>query len=110
MPSLSDTAMFLLELAVYVAVAWWGFHLTDSFALGVALALLAIAVMGTIWAAFGSPQARWPIYGGPRIALELLWFGAGVVALLASGRPLLAGLLAVAFLGVFALRVRPTGP
>ncbi|AKU14790.1 YrdB family protein [Luteipulveratus mongoliensis] len=112
MPSLSDVAMFLLELAVYVAVAWWAFNLTDTFLLGVVLALVAIAVMGTIWAAFGSPQARWPVYGFPRIMLELLWFGAGVLALFAAGTPIVAVILAVVFVVVMWLRLRParTGP
>lgn len=104
---LADVALFVLELAVYVAVAWWAYNLVDNVILKAALALVAITVMGLIWARYGSPHARRPVYGVARMALWLLWFGAGVAALWFAELPVLAVVLAVVFLWIFWLQLRP---
>ncbi|NEB08622.1 YrdB family protein [Streptomyces coelicoflavus] len=94
--SLNLLLMFLLELAVYVAVVLWGIAVGDRWPVEAALGAGAPAVMMTAWALFGSPRAAHPARGAWRIVLEVLWFGAGAAALAASGRPRWA----VAFAGV----------
>lgn len=107
MTKLSEAAMFVLELAVYIAVAYWAFHLTDHFWLGVVLALVAIAVMGTVWSLLGSPQSPYALTGPVRIVFELAWFGLGVLAFVFGGLWYLGILLALGFGYILYLRLRP---
>ncbi|WP_142007227.1 MULTISPECIES: YrdB family protein [Barrientosiimonas] len=104
-----EAVMFLLELAAYVGVALWAYSLADSTLVGVLLALGAIAVMGTIWALFSSPHARYPVYGWPRVALEVAWFGIAVAAFIAAGILWAGVLLAVVFLALLVYRLRAVG-
>ncbi|WP_330457641.1 YrdB family protein [Streptomyces sp. NBC_00820] len=76
--------VFLTELGVLGAVAYWGYGLLDTGAF--AFAVLAPAVLGELWALFGSPKARFTLRGTPRVVFEVLWFGAGVAALYAAGQ------------------------
>ncbi|MFA3875047.1 YrdB family protein [Streptomyces sp. MMCC 100] len=85
--SLNMLLMFVLELAVYVAVVLWGVAVGDRWPVEVALGVGAPVVMMTAWALFGAPRAAHPARGGRRVVLEVLWFGAGAAALAASGRP-----------------------
>ncbi|AXL90747.1 hypothetical protein C4J65_22460 [Streptomyces sp. CB09001] len=96
--------MFLLELAVYTSVVLWGVAVGDAWPVEVALGVGAPVVMAAAWALFGSPRARHPARGGARIVLEVLWFGAGAVALAAAGRPWWAAVLAGVCLVNAALR------
>ncbi|MEU5592526.1 DUF2568 domain-containing protein [Streptomyces sp. NPDC020298] len=38
-----------------------------------------------LWVLFGSPKATYKTRGTARVGFELLWFGAGVTALLLAG-------------------------
>ncbi|MFD5051578.1 YrdB family protein [Streptomyces tendae] len=102
--TLNLLVMFLLELAVYIAVVLWGITVGDGWPVEVALGVGAPAVMMTAWALFGSPRARYPARRGGRVVLEVLWFGAGAAALAAAGRPGWAAVLAGVFLVNAALR------
>lgn len=104
-----EAMMFVLELAAYVAVAWWAFHLTAATLTGVLLALAAIAVMGLVWGMFCAPQAPYPIYGTPRIIVEIAWFGLAVIALVLSGLWWVGVLLAVLFVCLLVYRLRVVG-
>ncbi|MEV7685406.1 YrdB family protein [Streptomyces bungoensis] len=75
--------IFLLELGVLAAAAYWGY--TRLFTGAVLLALLAPGALAWLWALFGAPRARFPLHGPARAAFELVWFGTGVVALYAAG-------------------------
>ncbi|MFJ4329977.1 MULTISPECIES: YrdB family protein [unclassified Streptomyces] len=96
--TLNLLVMFLLELAVYTAVVLWGVAVGDAWPVEVALGVGAPLVMMAAWALSGSPRARYPARGGGRVALEVLWFGAGAAALAAAGRPGWAAVLAGVFL------------
>ncbi|WP_018157477.1 YrdB family protein [Demetria terragena] len=104
-----EALMFVLELAAYFAVAWWAFQLGDSTLTGALFALAAIAVMGLVWGLFCAPQAPYPIYGTPRIVVELAWFGAAVLALVLSGLWWIGALLAVVVIGLMVYRLRVVG-
>ncbi|MPZ97605.1 MAG: DUF2568 domain-containing protein [Propionibacteriales bacterium] len=80
--------MFLLEICVYVAVAMWAWQLPQGY--NMVTAVGALLVMAFVWRAFGAPKARWPARGVVRIVLEVGWFGAALLALLATGHPRLA--------------------
>lgn len=101
-----DASMFLLELAVYVAVAWWAYRIPDGTLMSVVAALAAIAVMGVLWAVLAAPQAPFALYGAVRIAFEVVWVGVGVAAFLAVGLWWAAAVLAVLFLVLLAIRLR----
>ncbi|MGC9382510.1 YrdB family protein [Streptomyces sp. MH13] len=85
--ALNMLLMFLLELAVYAAASLWGFTASDKWPVKLALGIGAPVALIAVWALFGSPKAPYPLHGGGRVALEVLWFGAGAAALAASGRP-----------------------
>ena len=89
------TIRFACELAMVVALGYWGFEAVDgtpAWLLGLGPPALAIA----IWGAFVAPKARWPASIRVRLATEFALFGAAVAGLVAAGQPLLAALLAVA--------------
>ncbi|MGH3384080.1 MAG: YrdB family protein [Nocardioidaceae bacterium] len=88
MKSLNLGLMFLLEICTYVAVAMGTWQLPQAF--NMVTTVGAVLVMAFVWRAFGAPKARWPSHGVPRIVLEVVWFGAGLLALLATGHPRLA--------------------
>lgn len=71
--------LFLIELGTLAGAAYWGF--TVSWLLGLAAPALLIA----LWALFGARKARYPVHGPARVGFEALWFGAGVLALVAAG-------------------------
>ncbi|WP_067709079.1 DUF2568 domain-containing protein [Nocardia yamanashiensis] len=88
--------MFLLELAVLAAAAWWGATLDAPLPIRILTALAAPALFITIWALFGAAKdARYPQTGWRRALLELIWFGAAALLLAFAWTPL-AGALFVA--------------
>jgi hypothetical protein len=80
--------IFLTELGVIVAVAYWGFGTLHAPAS--AVGVLGPAALVGLWSLFGSPKARFKVRGAVRFAFELLWFGAGAAALYAAGQHALA--------------------
>lgn len=96
--SLNLALMFLLELAVYASVAYWGFTVSDNWAVRVLVAAGAVVLFGAVWSVFGSPRARVPVHRGPgRLLLELVWFGGGFALLAAAGPVVAAAVLAALF-------------
>jgi Protein of unknown function (DUF2568) len=105
--SLNLALMFLLELAVYVSVAYWGFTASDNWALRLLAAVGGVVVFAVVWSAFGSPKARVPVHrGAGRVVLELVWFGGGFALLAAAGATVAALVLAVLFVVNALLRWR----
>jgi hypothetical protein len=90
--------LFLIEIGALVAVARWGFTREVAAPLAWLLGLAAPALLVVLWALFGSRKARYKTRGVARVGFEALWFGAGVLALLAVGDT--AGALTLAVLVV----------
>jgi hypothetical protein len=86
---------FLLELCVLVALGYWGFQTGQSTLTRVGLGLGAPLVAAIVWGTFISPRAAIPVSLPARLLLELIVFGAAVVALAAAGQRTLAWVLAL---------------
>ncbi|WP_069759247.1 YrdB family protein [Streptomyces sp. LUP47B] len=85
--------LFLIELGALAGAAYWGF--TRDVGASWLLGLAAPAVLVAVWALFGSPRAKYKARGAGRVGFEVLWFGAGALALFAAGAHLWAFALAV---------------
>jgi hypothetical protein len=81
---------FLLELCMLAAAGYWGFKTQSGWLLKVLLGIGLPALIAVVWGLFVAPKATYPLQGLSRLALELLLFGIGAVALFASGRVNLA--------------------
>jgi Protein of unknown function (DUF2568) len=86
---------FALELASLAALAYWGWHDSESTVVKLLLAIGAPLVWAVLWGVFASPKARVPLHPGARLAFEVAAFGSAVIALASAGRPGLALLLAL---------------
>ncbi|WP_203218315.1 YrdB family protein [Nocardia brasiliensis] len=73
--------MFLLEVGVIAGACVWGFTTSGGLVLRVSLGVLAPVLFILMWALFGAAaDARFPLTGPWRVALELIWFGGGALA------------------------------
>ncbi|MFC9327400.1 YrdB family protein [Kitasatospora sp. NPDC057015] len=77
---------FLLELVVYVSVGGWGFTARPRLSARLLLGLGGPLLLIVLWALFGAPTATYMLSDWPRIGFEVLWYGAGAVALAAWWR------------------------
>jgi hypothetical protein len=91
------TVAFLSELAALGALALWGWSAPGPTAVRILLAVAAPLVAAVLWGLFAAPNAT---RGGPALtlAVKVAVFGAGTLALLATGHPWLALTLAAAAL------------
>ena len=80
---------FLLELAAFAALAYWGAH-TGPGAWAVLLAIAAPLAAVIVWALFCAPRARWRRSVPTRAPLELAVFGLAAGGLAAAGAVTLA--------------------
>ena len=96
MSAVNLTVRFACEVALVVALVWWGWPL-----LGIALGAAAIAV----WAAWIAPKARRRLADPLRLGLELVLFAAATAAFWAVGQHTVAVVFAVLAVGT-ALLVR----
>ncbi len=84
--SVGDVAWFGAELAVYVGVGWWGATRALPLLGRIGLAVLVVAVMAVLWGVFAAPRAAHPLSGAAGVAFRVVWFGAGVAALVTVAR------------------------
>ena len=87
---------FVLELVVLVALAIWGFGASSQPIVAVILGLGAPAIAIAVWATFVSPKATRRLPDPARLAVEVVVFGAGVLALVLAGQVVPGVLLAIA--------------
>ncbi len=85
---------FFLELCVFAALAFWGFHVGANPPAKITLALGMFLLVIVVWGVFLSPRARVPLPTAPWVLLQVLIFAAAVAALAAADRPRLALVLA----------------
>ncbi|QFG23202.1 YrdB family protein [Actinomadura sp. WMMB 499] len=85
---------FLVELAAFAALAWWGFTAGDAVLVDLVLGLGAPAAAITLWGLFAAPKSRFDA-GLPVVLLvKALVFASAALAVLAVGHPVLAAVFA----------------
>ncbi|WP_328683575.1 YrdB family protein [Streptomyces sp. NBC_00343] len=77
--------LFAIEVGVLVAVGYWGFTRDIATPLTWLLGIGGPVVLAVVWGLCGSPKARYKVRGAGRVAFEVVWFGAGAVALVLAG-------------------------
>jgi K+-sensing histidine kinase KdpD len=87
---------FALELVVLVALFLWGVSVSGELLVRIVLGLGAPALAVAVWALFVAPRASRRLPDPQRLAVEIVVFGAGVLAFLATGEVLLGAMLAAA--------------
>ena len=97
--------MFFLELAVYIAVAIWGFSLDAGPVVRLLAGLGGLVLFGVVWAVFGSPKAIVRLHGPGRGLLDVIWFGGGGLALFAAVGTTSAAVFTAAFIVNAVLRI-----
>ena len=100
----NDGLAFLLELAVYASVCYWGFTSSTRWPLRLLAGIGTPVVFAAVWALFGAPSASHPAHGLARAALEICWFGGGAAALLLTRRRVLAAVFVALYLVCTAVR------
>jgi hypothetical protein len=96
MRNLNLVFRFVLEMVVLVALFLWGVSVSSELIIQVILGLGAPAVVVVVWGLFVAPKAARRLPDPQRLAVEIVIFGAAVLAFLAAGELLLALLLAAA--------------
>jgi hypothetical protein len=96
MRSLNLAFRFVLELTVLVALFMAGMSLSSDLLIGTALGLGLALVAIAIWGLFVAPKASRRLEDPTRVVVELGVFGAGAIAFVVSGNLVLALLLAAA--------------
>ena len=96
MRSLNLVFRFILEMVVLVSLLLWGFGASDQLLVQLILGLGAPAIVIVLWGTFGSPKAPRRLEDPARLALEVVVFGIGALAFVASGQAILGVLLAAA--------------
>lgn len=98
--------MFFLELGVLFSVGYWGFTVSGSLPLRLLAGLGAPALFIAVWAVFGAANnPPVPLTGATRALLEILWFGGGAAALVASGLVTAGTVFAAVYIVNAALRL-----
>lgn len=81
---------FLLELAAWASMGYWGWTQHEGLLRGVmafGLPIVAMALWGTFRVPGDPGDAPVPVPGAVRLALELAEFGLAALLLVAAGRP-----------------------
>jgi hypothetical protein len=99
---------FLAEVAALVSLGHWGFSVGGSTAVRVLLGVGAPVLAAVLWGLFAAPRAPVDV---PVLAtaVKLLVFGSAVLALVSTGHPRLAAVLAVIALLSALLSTPPSG-
>jgi hypothetical protein len=95
MRAVNLTLRFVLELAALAALAYGGWHVPGPVAVRILAAVVLVVAAALVWGRWVAPRASHPLPDPQRLIPEWVVFGGGVVALIATGHPVLAGTLAV---------------
>jgi hypothetical protein len=94
---------FLLELAVLVALGYWGFSSGEGMPARIGLGVGAPLVAVIVWALFGAPRSTRRLQGFWLLILRVAFFGSAVLALVAAAQPLLGIVFALIYVVNLAL-------
>jgi hypothetical protein len=86
---------FVLELCALAALAYAGWQTPGSFWVRLLVATVLPLVAAVVWGQWVAPKARRPIPDPLRLVPEWLVFGGATVALIVTGHPPAAAVLAV---------------
>ncbi len=78
----ADLLWFVAEVAVYIAVAWWGVAHDVPVAARTALGIALVGAFAAGWGTFVAPRARVPLRGAASVVFRVVWFGPGAAAAL----------------------------
>lgn len=84
---------FLLELALLVAAAYWGFTRDAGWGLRLLAGLGAPLLIAVAWGLFCSPRATVPLPAPAKLTVQAACFVTGGLLLAAAGRPVPGALL-----------------
>ncbi|MEU6250950.1 YrdB family protein [Glycomyces sp. NPDC047010] len=85
----------VLELALFVFVAWWALDLDHALWTRLLIAVASVGALIVLWGAFAAPKARVPLPTAGTVAVKAVAFGAGAAALWGLGLPAAAIAFAV---------------
>ncbi|RZU71842.1 uncharacterized protein DUF2568 [Micromonospora kangleipakensis] len=85
--------IFLLELAMLAAAAWWGFTLDAGWSVRLLAGLGAPLLIAVVWGTFCSPRATVSLPAPAKMAVQAACFVTGGVLLALAGHPVPAVLL-----------------
>jgi hypothetical protein len=86
---------FLLELCALVALGYWGMQTGSGTITKIGLGIGAPLLAAVVWGLFVSPRAAVPVPAPVHLALQVAVFGSAAAALVATDRPVLAGIFAL---------------
>ncbi|MHA6759960.1 YrdB family protein [Streptacidiphilus sp. PAMC 29251] len=101
--AVNEGLAFLLELAAFAAMAWWGFGTGGNLLLQLLLGLGAPAVAIVLWGLIAAPKARWKVPLPGVLLLKAAVFGGAALCLYALGHHVLAVAFALVALANTAL-------
>jgi hypothetical protein len=84
--ALNLAVRFALELAMLVALSYWGLRTGRTLAGDVLLGVGTPAAAAAIWGRLVAPKSEHRLHGGALIAVQVLLLATGAVALIAAGR------------------------
>jgi small-conductance mechanosensitive channel len=98
MKSINLAFRFILEMFVLVAMFLLGLSASDEFVVGVVLGIIGVAIVMAIWGLFVAPKASRRLADPARLAVELVVWFIGALALGFSVSWLLAVMFGLAVL------------
>lgn len=88
---------FILELCLLAAFGAWGVHAGENLALKVLLGVGAPLLTAVFWGVFMAPKSPYQLWSPLYLIVKTILFALAVIALAASGYPVLAWALGIAF-------------
>jgi hypothetical protein len=76
---------FVLEMAIFGFVGWWAMALDLAWWARVPIAIAAVAALIAMWGAFAAPRARFKLPTAGIVAVKIVAFAAGALALWGLG-------------------------
>jgi len=95
--SINLAVAFLLELAMLVAYAGWGFHIGTTTLLKILLGIGTPILVAVIWSIFMAPRSQKRLQGRTYLILKVALFGLAIAALIVVGELAYGIVFAVVF-------------